>query len=295
MTKTFLLGVGAQKAGTTWLHGFLNNHPDCAIGAIKELHAFPTLSERSDNANIHQERLEALRQAIQAVSVAEADTKAQAHQNLERAMDAVSVTMGLAHYLSYFDRVVARHPGALLTGEITPAYSGLEEERFQRLRDALVARGYHVKVLFLMRDPVDRCYSALRMGVRNAFGSAEAYERARRNFGTSAKAEWQEKRTKYDVILPKLERVFPAQDIHYGFYETLFDQGQVDQICDFLGIRRQQANLSVKSNASPKTDSPDPEALKAAAEHYRGAYEFCAQRFGEAFIRQIWPYAALLD
>lgn len=295
MTKTFLLGVGAQKAGTTWLHEFLRHHPDCAIGPIKELHAFPTLSERAENANIHQERLETLSQAIEALTEAAPQDSVQANRAFERAMDAVSATMGLPHYLSYFDRVVAQNPNAPLTGEITPAYSGLEENRFRRLRDALEARGYRIKVVFLMRDPVDRCYSALRMGVRNTFDTPEAYERARQNFGKSAMADWQEKRTKYDVILPKLERVFPAEDIHYGFYETLFDQSQVDAICDFLDIRRQNANLNTKSNASPKTDNPDPEALRAVAEHYRGAYEYCADRFGADFIRNIWPYAALLD
>ena len=295
MTKTFLLGVGAQKAGTTWLHGFLRNHPDCALGSIKELHAFPTLSEKADNANIHTERLEALSQAIVSLADSDPTTSEQANKNLARAMDAVSVTMGLPHYLSYFDRVSAQKPSAKLTGEITPAYSGLSVARYLRLRNALVNRGYHVKVLFLMRDPVDRCYSALRMGVRNDHGTAEAYERARQNFAANAKATWQEKRTKYDEIIPNLEQVFPAEDIHYGFYETLFQQDRVDAICDFLGIRRQTANLTAKSNASPKTDNPDSEALKDVAAHYRGAYEFCAQRFGDDLIRSIWPNSALLD
>lgn len=290
--KTFLLGVGAQKAGTTWLHGFLRTHPDCEIAGIKELHAFPTLSEHAENSNIHTERLSALNAAI---AVHEAGKGARSTADLANAMDAVSVTLGLPHYLSYFDRIQARTPSASLIGEITPAYSGLSVMRFTRVRDALVDRGYKVRVLFLMRDPVDRCYSALRMGVRNNRGGTKAYDWARENFAANATAEWQEKRTKYDVIIRNLETVFAPEELHYGFYETLFDQEQVDRICDFLNIARRPANLAEKSNVSPSQGSPDMQAIHAVAEHYRGAYDFCSNRFGRDFIHSIWPHAALLD
>ena len=36
----FIIGVGAQKAGTTLLYDLLKNHPQLAIGNKKELHYF---------------------------------------------------------------------------------------------------------------------------------------------------------------------------------------------------------------------------------------------------------------
>ena len=42
VTKTFLLGVGAQKAGTTWVYRYLRSHPACAMGPIKEYAVFDT-------------------------------------------------------------------------------------------------------------------------------------------------------------------------------------------------------------------------------------------------------------
>ena len=41
--KTFLLGVGAQKAGTSWLHDQLNRRHDADFGFLKEYHIFDAL------------------------------------------------------------------------------------------------------------------------------------------------------------------------------------------------------------------------------------------------------------
>jgi hypothetical protein len=38
--RKFMVGVGAQKAGTTWLFDYLGRHPDVAMSPIKELHYF---------------------------------------------------------------------------------------------------------------------------------------------------------------------------------------------------------------------------------------------------------------
>ena len=41
--KVFLLGVGCQKGGTTWLHGQLAKHPEVDLGFTKEYHIFDAL------------------------------------------------------------------------------------------------------------------------------------------------------------------------------------------------------------------------------------------------------------
>ncbi|MCU0854153.1 MAG: sulfotransferase, partial [Rhodobacteraceae bacterium] len=38
-----LFCVGAAKAGTSWLHRVLSDHPGCALRSIKELHFFDAL------------------------------------------------------------------------------------------------------------------------------------------------------------------------------------------------------------------------------------------------------------
>ena len=34
------LGIGAQRAGTTWLYNCLNEHPDVFVSSAKEIHFF---------------------------------------------------------------------------------------------------------------------------------------------------------------------------------------------------------------------------------------------------------------
>jgi hypothetical protein len=45
MTKIFILGVGAQKGGTTWLHRQLNNNKNIDLGFRKEYHIFDAIED----------------------------------------------------------------------------------------------------------------------------------------------------------------------------------------------------------------------------------------------------------
>jgi len=55
-----------------------------------------------------------------------------------------------------------RHKGQLLSGDISPAYSTLNDEIIERVVDHFP----NLKVIFLARDPVERAWSQLSMGVR---------------------------------------------------------------------------------------------------------------------------------
>src|SRR5438093_5986520 len=55
-----------------------------------------------------------------------------------------------------------RHKGPLLSGDISPAYSTLSDEIIERVVNYFP----NLKVIFLARDPVDRAWSQLSMGVR---------------------------------------------------------------------------------------------------------------------------------
>ena len=63
-----------------------------------------------------------------------------------------------------FDRYgrLFSHKGLLLSGDISPAYSTLSDEVIERVVDHFP----NLKVVFLARDPVERAWSQLSMGVR---------------------------------------------------------------------------------------------------------------------------------
>src|SRR6266487_2559513 len=131
--------VGPQKTGTGWLYQQLESHPDFWMPPIKELHYFDQLS-RPPLANPPRPRDERDLCFLQSLKT----LSARPHIDLE-------------NYARLFEP-----KGSLLSGDITPAYSMLSDEIIERIVD----RFPNLKVIFLARDPVERAWSQLSMGVR---------------------------------------------------------------------------------------------------------------------------------
>ena len=62
---TYLFGVGATKAGTTWMHRYLAAHPDCHMRAVKELHYFDALDRGQIDRQVKVNRAKADKLAAQ--------------------------------------------------------------------------------------------------------------------------------------------------------------------------------------------------------------------------------------
>ncbi len=133
------LCVGAQKGGTSWLYRQLAEHPDFWMPPVKELHYFDQLSRIPPvaSARPRDDRDRRFLESIRRLS-------ARSHFDLED-----------------YARLFASK-GSLLSGDITPAYSMVSDEIIERIID----RFPNLKVIFLARDPVERAWSQLSMGVR---------------------------------------------------------------------------------------------------------------------------------
>jgi sulfotransferase family protein len=133
------LCVGAQKAGTSWLYRQLEPHPDFWMPPVKELHYLDNLNrtKRKHQPRSNDERDACFVESIKGLS-------------LQRHID-----------LDNYGRLFC-HKGALLSGDISPAYSTLSDEVIERVVDHFP----NLKVVFLARDPVERAWSQLSMGVR---------------------------------------------------------------------------------------------------------------------------------
>jgi len=133
------LCVGAQKAGTSWLYQQLERHPDFWMPPVKELHYLDLLNRTK---RLHPPRCGDERDA----------------SFLEDMNN-----LGARFYLDLdsYGRLFC-HKGALLSGDISPAYSALNDEVIERV----VNHFPNLKVVFMARDPVERAWSQLSMGVR---------------------------------------------------------------------------------------------------------------------------------
>jgi hypothetical protein len=133
------LCVGAQKAGTSWLYRQLEQHPDFWMPPVKELHYLDNLNRTKRH---HPPRSNDQRDACFFESIK--DLSGRSHIDLDS-----------------YGRLFC-HKGPLLSGDISPAYSTLTDEVIERVVDHFP----DLKVVFLARDPVERAWSQLSMGVR---------------------------------------------------------------------------------------------------------------------------------
>lgn len=267
---TFLLCPGAQKSGTTWLHRYLVSAPSFARGAMKEYHVWDEL-HRCDRPNVLELEGEDIqdREALRSRLIADPD--------------------------SYFDHFAAllEQPGKRLTADITPAYASLPEEAFARIREGFRKRDIAVKVVFLMRDPVERCWSAARMyrrkslsvaGLDPALGEADfvlAY----------ASGDHAQRRGRYERSVKTVEDVFAPSEMFFGFYEELFASESVERLSEFAGIESRPEQARGEYNVSPKDRDLPADVKSAVARLYEPTLRFCAERFPHT--RSLWESYSL--
>jgi len=133
------LCVGAQKGGTSWLYRQLEQHPDFWMPPVKELHYLNSLNRTK---RFHAPRCRDRRD----------------NDFLDGMKNLGSLSyIDLENYGRLFE-----HKGALVSGDISPAYSTVSDEIIQRVVNSFP----NMKVLFLARDPVERAWSQLSMGIR---------------------------------------------------------------------------------------------------------------------------------
>lgn len=241
--QTVMFCVGANKAGTSWLHRYLSRHPDCRLPHLKELHYFDALAFGRIEAE--KRRVRKLRDDLAAKAAgADAWTARRLAERMAELDDWLAVLgrdgVDLAAYRAF---LTERAGTARLIGDITPAYALLPEDMLARM-DAIAPR---VRFLYLLRDPVDRAWSNIRMNARRAADSLA-------NVGQTALAmfdAWCEgredavwKRSDYAGALTRLRAAVRPEGLMVAYYETLFSHEALDRICAFLGIGPAPAPLA---------------------------------------------------
>lgn len=283
--KTFLLGVGCQKGGTTWLFDYLSKSPVVRMPPVKELHIFDSLDLEFSRGKVSN--------LIRRSEEVRPDGRAYGPIQLRMAMlDDIDV------YFNYFLDTL-REDGVQLVADITPAYAALSPKRYRFIKRRFENAGVKVKVIFLMRDPVERAWSSVRMRLRNKRERDPDARMLERHNDESLLLKVHDKegslaRTNYRATVKNLEKVFDSDSIYYGFYERLFNDESTRAICSFLGIPHIDADFDQRLNESPKSSPISTEASMAVATFHRDVYRFVEDRFGADFIRSIWPSARLL-
>ena len=89
-------------------------------------------------------------------------------------------------------------------------------------------------------------------------------------------------RTRYDRTVKNLRAVFSETELHFGLYETMHEETELQRLSDFLGINIDRAKIHERYNVSPKFQSVSPEAKILVRQFYSEVYDFCRKEFPEA-------------
>ena len=281
MKKDFILGVGCQKGGTTWLHTQLCKSRNVDMGFVKEYHVFDALyvPQCFHFLNNKMKRMQNIPHGIKAL---------RKKKQLLKHLNFYSDTQ---NYYDYFDSLISKGGSEVTTvGDITPSYSALPKKALSKIKSELESRGFKVKVIFLMRDPIERIWSQVRMSRRNKLKANPdlILPNESKRIEAAFKIRSTEIRTKYEITISNLEAIFNSNDIFYGFYEELFEEQSISNLRSFLDLSEFSVDTNQKVNVSEKNDSLlelDEELGLRIFNHYKETYEYCQNRFG---VKEFW-------
>ncbi len=234
-----MFGVGAAKAGTSWLHHYLSRHPECHFRAIKELQYFNSFQRGPKALASQQARIEGMRDRVrsrlgdESLSSVQIARRAQNLVDIEQFLDLLN--SGEEDRDGYLDYLHDGVSNARLVGDITPAYSLLDRDRL-----GSVARiGADVRFVYLLRDPIQRLWSHVRMIARRRMKTETEFERRAKNvFRRTLQGEEDHilERSDYKGALERLSAAIDPGKLCVETYENLFNGTALRRICDFLGL-----------------------------------------------------------
>ncbi len=153
------LGIGMERAGTSWLFAQLAAHPDIWVPPLKELHFWdvidPQARQYEPRYNFHLKA----RLKHKLAPFVRQENRPELYlnsymQNLKWDWRYFTGAMDEGWYQRLFDPVFT---GGRLSGEITPYYANITPETIARIE----AMNSNMRYLLMIRDPASRVWSAL--------------------------------------------------------------------------------------------------------------------------------------
>ena len=236
MSAPDFLIIGAQKSGTTWLDRNLRLHPQIWLPPEKELHFFdfppfvPFFFLRfAPNRGIrHWARYRMQRDARHALGPPDLAHWYRRYYWMPRTEH-------------WYEHCFSPGPGQL-AGEATPRYAVIGAHR----RAQLKRMAPRVKLIYLLRDPIDRMWSDLALFRSAKFGGD--------GISIHEKSRWSDFLTRptnlahsrYEENLKCWESAFGKDSIHIAFHDDIVSQPErlIDEVCRFLGVDPQRFDFS---------------------------------------------------
>lgn len=255
------LGIGAQRAGTTWINDMLATNPAVWMPPMKELHfldAFPRGLDAGPN-----------RQPLRWRRMAGWARQPEWRGVLGRGRHTVGDMLAMARYeaaahscgpsLSTYRRLFVRAADrGLVTGEITPAYASLPPAQVHAARKAL---GDSLKVFLVLRDPVERMWSQATKDVPHALGTESPWPA----YAEFIASEACRMRTRYADALDAWREAFGEKNMLVIWFDEIAERPAelMSRLEVFLGVPRKiPAKLLPATNSYRRGEERRPPAIR---------------------------------
>lgn len=255
------LGIGAQKAGTTWLHENLRRHPAIWMPPIKELQYFNDLyipghrQWTAEHRRTHASR--ALRWYIRAVPEEKWD-----YRWISRTADIIDGVL----CDEWYGRIFTFAASDQACGEFTPEYSLLPPAGIEHV----LRLSPEAKIILSLRDPIERNWSHIRMmAQRTAVGAADLLR-----FAAFADVI---ARSDYPAIIDRWGRLLPQKQLLVTFMDDIEvrPEGVMREVCAYLDVEFDKKffpSLAKKIHVGESIDIP-PDVHKFLKEQLEPIYE----------------------
>ncbi|KPA23051.1 Sulfotransferase domain protein [Shimia sp. SK013] len=296
--RNVLFCVGAQKAGTSWLHDYLSEHPEVHVPAVKEMHYFDGFFGPEKAGGVPKRRRENYKKLPMAERIA---------AKLRNGNLAYPSTAYLKAMVEMHDEANFPHQGyanlltngagpATCVADVTPSYALIGEDGFREM--LAFSPGAHF--LYILRDPVSRVWSALRMVLQNSNVSKDELPAAlaeKVDLFLKGRQKHVHLRSAYSATMDAMEAVIPADQRLYVIYEEMFRDETVQKLTDFFGVSPHKANFDkvVRKGVQSKMDATVAGRLRAYLDDEYLRLERRLGRLPEQWTPRAAPAAALRE
>lgn len=250
VVNDLLLCVGAQKSGTTWLYNRLAAHPEMRRATHKELHYFSTVhcgGRLGPTIKMNAMKRMIARHPQQVAKFIQSQATG---EKPPREVMRVFRPFNDSWYVNVFAGT------GRYAMDFTPEYAKLPDEG----HDHIKRLSKQQKIIFIMREPVDRALSAIRYVFRNSG----------RDIQTATEAEVLEvarkpvivKLSEYENTIDTLERNYSPDDIRILFYESMMAEkaNTLNALCEWLDIEPSNLPPDELEQRDNSTDAFNPSA-----------------------------------
>ena len=266
----FILGLGCQKSGTTWLHSYLCLSNNFAAGFAKEYHIFDFKYSPIQRRHI--------RHSPSGLKEAFTNPWTYAQTVLMRNSD--------NFYYQYFKGLLK--DGKTVTGDITPSYSCLDTTTLKEIDNKFAAVGVEVVPVILFRDPFHRCKSSVQMKfARNK--SRFGLQQSTSDFNTALleyhSSEHSKLRADYVSTLLQAEHAF-GDRLGIFLYEELFSETNVKRLSNLCGVDENFGFASERVHAAERKFDVDAETESVIRDYFSDQYKYFNERFPQT--KDLW-------